>query len=440
MFVHVAHEPNMIAKRADVFYDINGEDIPKHTYYKYGNKTVTVNINYTANQQVDYNMNRLKDNLSVPVVSGCDNVTVNGTTKYSKIVDFSYDVNGQNKDNRSVLVVPRRAYYDNRISLNRNPRSILVILTEVEDATVNDIVACQINGFYSQSVNLIQEDLSWIRIHRQGHTHCLVTVQCLGLPVEAIVQGSNTSIIYKKSEDSFHSRVQTEKPLLITMPSLKSGSVVVCCTLFGHPKRFDEWLMYQKTIGVDLVKLNVHSSFSQRATQIYPYLNEALRNGFVQMETWKDIIGNRFYYYSKIVKYQDCVYSFMNTFEYALFFDHDEFLNPLIPGATDVHYYLDRLFRKKWIGSVYLPWKQMQCAPEPEALSSLSDGNLTSILSGNASYWRTQRKCAHRLRAVDSVNIHNVRLLLPGYRINYLEKEEHIVYVAHNRKNAKPCN
>lgn len=365
----------------------------------------------------------------------------NGLAKFSvfHVVDFefSYNVNTQNRNNHSLLVVPRRAYYDNRI-VNGKPRNILVILAEVEDATVKDIVACEINGYYSKKIHKIQEYLDWVRVHRPGYTHSHVTIQCFGLPHEAIINGSDTGVIYKKKEDDFYSRVQTEKSLLITRSAVKNGSVLMCTTLFGHPQKFDEWLRYQRTISVDLVKLNVHSSFSQNATEIYPYLKEALDSGIVEMETWNDITGNKYYYHGQIMKYQDCVYRYMNTFEYTLFFDYDDFLNPVIPGQSDVHYYFSKIFADDKTGSVYFPWKQMQCAPEPEALNSLSDGNLTSILSGNTSYWRTQSKCAHRLRAIDSVNIHNVQVLLPEYTIKKIKST--VIYVAHHRKTTKLCH
>ena len=366
----------------------------------------------------------------------------NNSVIYMPIVNISYNVQGQNKDNRQVLVVPRRAYYDNRI-VKGKPRTIVVILSEVEDNTVKDIVACEINGYYSKSVNIIKDDVSWVRWHKKGYTHCSVTVQCLGLPEAAILNGSTTHVIYKKKAESFYSRVETEKPLLITSPAVRSGSVLMCATLFGHPRNLDAWLKYQKTIGVDLVRLNVHPSFSQNATHITPYLKEAIDSGFVLMETWNDIVGERFYYYGKQVRYQDCVYRYMNTYEFALFLDHDDFFNPLIPNHNSIHYYLDKLFADNKTGSVYFQWKLMECAPKPEALDTLPDGNLTSILSGYNNTLQIERKCAHRLRAVDSVKIHRALSFLPGYKAvdlkSYKYKPLNIAYVAHNRWTAKLC-
>ena len=359
------------------------------------------------------------------------------TGSFNPLRDFHYKIDEHNEDDRSVLVVPRRAYYDQR-TVEGAPRNILVILTEVEESLVKSILACEINGHHSVTIATIKESTTWLRAHRPGHTHCLVTVQCMGLPKDIITNGSITKIIYKRTGDTFYSRVQTEKPLFITTPPAKKGSVFTCTTLFGHPDRFEPWLKYQKAIGVDMVRLNVHSSFSENATVLYPYLKEAIDSGFVEMETWIDITGNRFYYHSKIVKYQDCLYRYMDTFEYAMYFDHDDFLNPVIPKQKDVHFYFDHLFAKEKMGTAFFRWRQMECAPIQKAMGNLPDGNLTSILSGNKTRWRNEKKCAHRLSALQYVSIHSGHKLLPGYTRSTVMKT--MVYVAHVRHTMKPCS
>ena len=166
-------------------------------------------------------------------------------------------------------------------------------------------------------------------------------------------------------------------------------------------------------------------------------MKEAIDSGFVQMETWIDITGNRFYYHSKIVKYQDCLYRYMDTFEYGMYFDHDDFLNPVIPKHKDVHFYFDHLFAKDTVGSVIFLWRATHCAPILGAMKNLPDGNLTNILSGNGMHWRKEKKCAHRLSAIQYVAIHSGMKLLPGYTVSSVE--ETMVYVAHVRDTTGLC-
>ena len=351
-------------------------------------------------------------------------------------MDYYYNTSSPNPDDRSVLVVPRRAYYDNR-TVSGKPRNMLVILTEVEDSMVNSIVACEINGYFSKEIRTnLRESIAWVRKARPGYTHCMVIVQCMGLPVESILDGSNTSIIYKKKNDPFSSRVQTEKPLFVSKSSPKKGSVMTCATIFGHPSQFKPWLKYQKMIGVDFVKLNVHSSFSDGATSLYPYLKEAIETGFVEMETWRDITDNRFYYHSKIVKYQSCLYRYKDTYEYAFFLDHDDFFNPVTPTHKDTHYHLAKFFSNKRTGAVYFMWRQMRCVPDKAKIADLEDGNLTAILTGTKASWRSETKMAVRLCAVQQVAIHTIQSLLPGYGVRYLAAGDS-AYIAHNRQTTK---
>ena len=141
-------------------------------------------------------------------------------------------------------------------------------------------------------------------------------------------------MIYRNINDSHCTRVETEEPLVIstqdgwTVASEGRNSVVVRTTLFGHPPRVNEWLKYQKAIGVDLVHLDVHPSFSENATLVYPYLQEALDSGFARMEIWEDILENRIFYYGQVTKNIVCGFQYASVFEYGIFCDYDEFLTP----------------------------------------------------------------------------------------------------------------
>ena len=57
-------------------------------------------------------------------------------------------------------------------------------------------------------------------------------------------------------------------------------------------------------IGADMVHLNVHPSFFENyATVLYPHIEEAINSGFLVMEDWKDILGNRNYRKGQFLKY-----------------------------------------------------------------------------------------------------------------------------------------
>jgi hypothetical protein len=357
------------------------------------------------------------------------------------IHDVSYNTNGFNT-NRSVFVVPRRAYLDGRI-LQGKPRNIIVIIAEIHDDALKSIVACELGQKRTSKVSIVQEVgfTLWVRKNIQGSTHRVVVVQCKDFPVHAIINGSSTRLIYRKTGDHYNSRVETEKPLILRSrvqsytPSHGKGSIVVCSTLFGQPERLNDWLKYQRTLGIDHVHFSFDTSFTKNATTLYPFLEESLRSGFTEMEEWSDIVGERMYYKGQITKYEGCLYRYIGIYEYGMFIDVDDFFNPMVPGHKDVHYYLHRFFSKYKVGSVCLQWPQMQCGPSEEHLRTLTDGNITSILTGyKVKYLPYLWKCVHRLIPTVFVKIHEVELSFPGYdSVNV--KDSKLAYVAHNHVN-----
>ena len=358
---------------------------------------------------------------------------------YRLCKNITYKTIGEN-DDRSVFVVPRRVYFDNRLHQGK-PRNSILILAEVHDYAVKTIVACELNGFYSNSISITKEDTAWVRKKKPGHTHCVVVVECRGLPLESVVNGTFAKLIYKKSGEEFYSCVATEKPLFlrtsIFTPVRGKSSVVVCTTMYGHPPMFNYWLMYQQTLGLDGVHINADSTFSYNSTTLYPFLKESLNNGFVQIETWNNIVGNhRMYYYGQMTKYQDCIFRHMNVFEYVLLYDYDDYFNPVIP-QKNIHFYMNEFFSKSNTGTVLMPWRQMNCRPTEEKCKTLIDGNLTSILSGYSITKRPEAKCAHRLNAVMFVSIHSSKKRLPGY--TSIRSSDKLAYVAHNRYSNKLC-
>ena len=368
--------------------------------------------------------------------------TIPQTQKENCVQDILYHTNRSNSD-RNVFVVPRRVYYDNRMESGK-PRNIVIILAEVHDHALGTILACELDGKLSTSLKVLKENTWWVR-HRypSKYTHFVLAIECIGLPQDAIFNGSVAKLIYKKGGDKLYSRVVSEKPLFLhegshnpSIPTKGNGSIVMCTTMYGHPDNLDQWLIYHKYLGVERVHFNAHKSFSENASQKYPFYSESLRTGFVQVDVWPDIVGYRNFYHSQILKYHDCLYHHIGMFEYGFFLDYDDFFNPIVPNNTDIHYYFSHFFTYQ-VGSVCMPWRQMKCGPIKSRVKDVPHGNLTSILSGNKSELRPEKKCAHRLNAAQFLAVHNVDKMLPGYRRTFSSAT--LAYVAHNRRSIKDC-
>lgn len=348
------------------------------------------------------------------------------------IRDIFYNINGSNGD-RDVFVVPRRAYYCEWTHVDL--KNTILIVAEVHNDAADSIVACELNSLFSTSVHVVKDYYlaNWVKGHMpKSTTHRVLLVHCLGFPDNVITNGSITKLIYKKEGEDIYSRVKTERLLAIentSVPSRGRGTIVVCTTTFHHPEKFNDWLKYQKTLGIDLVHINADASFQQNA-YMYPFLKESLDNGFAQMDVWNDIVGERLFYHGQIMKYQDCLYRYKGIFEYGIFYDIDDFFNPMLPDHKDMQYYFDMFFSSVNVACTCFYWRQMHCRPLAELHNTLTDGNLTKILSGQRSSWQHELKCAYRLDLVEVVSIHKPDRLSAGYQQTAAWTQ---AYVAHNR-------
>lgn len=360
-------------------------------------------------------------------------------TKYLPIKDIVYHTSGYNSD-RLVRVVPRRVYYDNRLAAGK-PRNTVIMITEIHDSAMGSILACEVNGHLSKSFKMFEEETGWVRSVYPQFAHVAVVLQCKGLPHEVIFNGSIARIIYKMKGEDYYSRVESEHPMFLpsnsSTPSEGKGSIVVCTTMYGHPDKFDQWVMYHHYLGVERVHVQAHTSFSDNATHAYSFFNESLSNGFVRMDIWNPLLFNRSTFHNQMLKYQDCIYRHIGIFEYALLYDFDDFFNPIIPNQNDIHFYFSKFFSKKTAGTVCIPWHQMECGTIASRVKDVPHGNLTSILGSDKSDVRGEKKCAHRLSAPLMVSIHKVQTLISGYR--RIDCPAELAYVAHNRFNIRPC-
>ncbi len=400
---------------------------------------------YPVLYNTNYNMHSTPGSFTFPirypenVTSGPTTKAITIPSKYQPSKFILYDRSGQN-DDRSVFVVPRRVYYDTRVHKGK-PRNVILILAEVHDNAVKTVEACELNGYFSESISVIKENTGWVRAHKRGFSHCAILVECKGLPPKSLVNGSYPKLIYKRYEDRYHSFVESEMPLILkifqSIPEKGKGSAVVCTTMYGHPVKFNHWLKYQNLIGVDKVHLNTDQTFLDNSSVLYPYLNESLNTGFLQVEVWNNTLDKRVYYYGQVTKYQDCIFRHINIFDYVLIYDYDDYFNPMISDQKDIHFYLKQFFSKSNTGSVLMPWRQMNCRPTEEKCKTLQDGNLTSILSGPGSTERSSAKCAHRVNALMFIMVHSYQKLLSGY--TSIMSSDKLAYVAHNRHNNKLC-
>ena len=338
-------------------------------------------------------------------------------------------------------IIPRKVYYDNR-TVEGKPRDVVSIIGDISDYSFGKgiVTHCELNGHKSKRVSIYKDPgIKWVNSVYPKIKRFFAIVECYGLPHSAVFNGSIAYIVYKEQKTKALVRVQVEHPLVFNnmdnnpTPLRGKNSVVQCTCLFDHPPRFNEWLIYQKTLGFDRVHLNVDKSFADDATNVYPFLAEGLKSGFVVMEVWSKSIDTIFYY-SQSVKIEDCVMRYRGVFDYAFILDYDDFITPLIPEQKDIHYYVKEMFSDNSIGSAELKWVEQRGVLDLGAFSQLKDGNVTKTLKSVHSSAIHAEKCAYRLSAILMSSVHIARLLLPSYKVNYVNGKT-LLYIAHVRTN-----
>lgn len=335
-------------------------------------------------------------------------------------------------------LIPRRAYYSYQL-IDGVYQTVIIVLAEVSANVIqqNLIESCQLNGQYSTSVKVIRDPIMrWIQTYKKGYTHFFTIIHCLGFHIGKNSHENTITIVYRTERNTTYRSVNTENTLHVPSSPQKKNSLVVCSTMYGHPVRFDEWLRYHKTIGVDMIHVNAQVSFAVAMEQ-YPFLVECLANGFVKVEVWKRYLKkNEIFYHSQSLLYQDCLLRYRDSFEYAMMIDYDDFFIPVTPNKIDIDYYLKQFFNDDEIASIALPWIQYHC--EPLNYSNLVDGNVTRVLSGQSLKKRLEFKSIHKLKAVEVVSIHKAYRTAPGYRVETLYGI-HLAYIAHIRPDKPKC-
>lgn len=348
---------------------------------------------------------------------------------------FFKDANGDS----NLLVIPRRAFYDNRKAWKHGKGNVIVVLVEMSEFAFGTVSTCEINGNYTLAIDDVREDTSWIKSRNKQLTHALVFVFCVFVPQAVLMNGASVKLIYRGANDSCYSRVETEYPLIVkpdyyanTTIERGSDSVVICIPLFNRPPYFNEWLKYQKHLGADMVYIAADLSFSINATLDYPFLKEALDSGFAKMEEWRSPLGNRVFWYSQLIKYQTCLLQFLGVFQYAFMLDSDDFFVPLIPDRRDLHYYTTKVFTKEpKLATGRVRW--LNYCNSPNLTRVQNNGNLTAALTDYSKIQKSTSgyKALHRIDGVLYVGIHTSFTRVKGYYTKYVDSD--LAYVSHIR-------
>ena len=342
----------------------------------------------------------------------------------------------------TVHVLPRSAYFDLYHKPTNSCKNATIILVAISKTALHNhlVTGCESEEYKSTELKVeifIQYD-RWIHKHFPLLTHDEARVTCCNMPVQ---NGSTTFILYR-DEMGHERKAETERALYIppgrphfNENNQQKPSIVVCVTIFGKPPWFREWLLYQKSIGVDHIYLYIIEK-SLNMTEGKSILQQYIDSNYATLDVWKMYLNeSQVYYNQQVLLYQDCVHRHRNTFDYALLYDTDDFFVPTVPGETNIHYYVQKIFNyRTTIGSAMFTWSlhNPDCGLTQDP-STIKDGNITRYLV-TYNHWDEYYKALHKLSAVKDIGIHEPMALYSGYIKQKVPKS--LGYVAHIRKNS----
>ena len=339
--------------------------------------------------------------------------------------------------NTSKDVIVRSVYLDDRPRSGHRNASVFMLEVRRTILDRHFIIGCGVGNLKPAKFRIRPLGQNPVSLNNQvGLTHFLAMVDCYDLPVK---NGSNASITYRTEENSTPITVQSERPLIISQKSERRGNpgiptIAVCVIVFYKPMFLNEWLRYQKTIGVDHIYMIAEDSFVKAGGLRNAYLQQLIKEGFVFVQVWRQWLKHsEVRYHSQALAYQDCVYRLRGIYDYAFILDSDDFFIPRIPGRRKIQHYI-----KNWCsngGSCQFKWTEFypDCGMKS---STTNDGNITTLLTSTVHLKRSEKKSLHHLMAILDVGVHVAHKLVRGARLVQVPYD--VAYVAHIRVHKPP--
>ena len=324
------------------------------------------------------------------------------------------------------IVVPIAAYFDGRPQ--HFHKNSTVILVDVLENLVNNILGCEVDGVEQSNFQKKPIYLQWWIKSKHPVSHTEVILSCYNINTN---RNSSVSVLFSSSGHVIKVPVKREG---VVMPGsgVERDGVMICATAYGSPENLDQWLVYQQTIGVEFIHLNVEVSFVKNVNTSET-LRRFLASGYVQMVVWMPYLNNhQVFLYSQSFKYQDCIYRYQNVYKYMMIIDFDEYFIPLAP-EKDVHWYAQKLLRGTRTASIVLPSIRYYCKIKGSKNMTIpKDGNITKLYNTSYSSLDGAGKSIHIVKFVEEASVHKAVVLLPSYtKIRYRSLQQTRCYIAH---------
>lgn len=294
-------------------------------------------------------------------------------------------------------LVVRSAYVNHPTYLSNGPpyRNFTVILLEIRKRLLDEeaLEKCGVGPHMSLKfeVYIIHNTIDYnycifyLQIVRIGHgcneggryTHTQALLYCYDVYAKHL---DRAWVTYKKTifNELSSFRVMAERPILLRPRSDRSrGSVVVCAAMLPHYTPFlEDWIQYQKTIGVDHIHLVLESLFLNQGRFDEELLQRNVEQAYLSVEFWHQWFNSTdICDHSLDLALYNCALQFQELYSYVAFSDPRDFFVPrdssLRPRLSE---YLSRLCPNthcqfEWRNIIYRDCEKAG-----------SDGNVTAVV------------------------------------------------------------
>ena len=338
-------------------------------------------------------------------------------------------------------LVVRRAYFDRR-QRDGHSNAVVFLLEAERSVNATSFSGCRVGSVVSTEFEFrIPKQYDWA-IENYHVTKNLALIDCYD--IHNVKDGDPAFL--KLTHSAVEQEVQSRQNLVVPQPIAnlnQSLPTVVTCTatlrMGRHPPTANDmlrqWLIYQKTIGVDHVHMIAEDTFVSAGGLEQGFIQEAVKEGYMTVDFWPRWFNEtEIYHSSQHLAYNDCLYRFQGVYDYVLYADYDDFFVP-VGRHKSIKSYL-----KAWCSgktaSCAFNWNQFypDCGWSPESVGA--DGNLTATVDYQKYDIRHKGKSAHQLIALVDVGVHAAMVLMPGYEKKAVPQTE--AYIAHLRRGRRP--
>ena len=338
-------------------------------------------------------------------------------------------------------VIIRAVYQDPRPRNGFNNASVFLVEIHRElGKKGGGIVACGTSEIVSKALVIrVAGNMNWIHRWHTEINHDVAMIDCFGLPANTS-SGARVFLWYHVKDGGDLYRVESEQAYFVPLgkdagDEDKLKTVVCMAVLYSNPPYIREFLRYYKHLGVDHIYILAEDSFVQSGIlETDEFVEEALRDGFISYSVWHNWLSSReVYYHSQMLAYENCIYRFQGTYDYAFFVDSDDHFIPLVPDEKKLDYYIKRYCTG---GGCSFQWTQYfpDCGQDWSRLGP--HGNVTNTLLSHTHYKRVEGKSLYKISAALDAGIHKPEKMTEGHTCKHVSSKT--AYVAHVRRNMHP--